>query len=954
MAFPLPDHLPKRPTLVDVSSKILYKIDAATNETLNSDLASSWIRELDETIQSTKQHIHDRIQSDLPKFLQQLETSKSVQAQFRTLTSDVDNLNDVLSNPESGILPTLVDTLTKHATLAQEASDAEAIYEAFSCLLQCRNGYSSLVSLISDGKLPDAVTACEDVQQLLERVPESLSPTTVMEDLRQRFRASKARIEDQLSDVYWKSVIVSPTELIIHPLVQVRQSDTILEISSVFKSLSPASLSNHLGTLRRDLLIHFVDHVLKQPYSVSIETSNINELKLALIPAPPNTEDLASRLDNLSEILDFLSIHLLSKLPHSDAVLFSRSLSKPITSSVLNNLLMPSLPSSFGLLPFFLALLKRAVAFEETHISKLLADDRNEGLIKAWSNGVSGHYERRRRIEILELSRKEILEPEVHNDTFQAVSFGGPETSLPSVVPVQADEDFKDDAWGFDEPASAKPVEEPADNWGFDDDMDVEPDGEVEPEEEAEPQPEPQPETPTIEKMTGATGEENDDPTDAWGWNEKEDIPVDDIPEEDNAWDDPWSDSGETNVQPEPPSPVRPTSVTSPKAATRLEKLASKNKKHLNGSPIIEDSHPSSPPVNGHSQHITISPPSPEPVLERESKIVSKSGRLNAGKRPADVMTTVMPKEFYQVPKRAKRVIRMVETVIDESKLFYASNLFPASKETSHAPGTILLQSASSILDLYRALYPVNCSKDLELPERGMLFANSCFYMTGAVQRIEDTLYGESILKERLTECRRHLQILGDSWFHETTERQRQVVDKILVDGAQGFAYTGDQDRYDDCETAVNQVLKDIKRLSQKLKGILAKSKYYAAIGSVADAALSRVLQGVLELPDIPELESHRLSELCRILNALEGLFCEDPAQPSFVVAYVPTWLKFSYLSELLEASLADITYLFEQRALVDFEVGELVNLVRALFADTALRTNTINKLLAGHPAPPQ
>lgn len=44
----------------------------------------------------------------------------------------------------------------------------------------------------------------------------------------------------------------------------------------------------------------------------------------------------------------------------------------------------------------------------------------------------------------------------------------------------------------------------------------------------------------------------------------------------------------------------------------------------------------------------------------------------------------------------------------------------------------------------------------------------------------------------------------------------------------------------------------------------------------MTDAALSRVLQDVLELDDIPELESHRLSELCHILNALEGLFCED------------------------------------------------------------------------------
>ncbi len=48
---------------------------------------------------------------------------------------------------------------------------------------------------------------------------------------------------------------------------------------------------------------------------------------------------------------------------------------------------------------------------------------------------------------------------------------------------------------------------------------------------------------------------------------------------------------------------------------------------------------------------------------------------------------------------------------------------------------------------------------------------------------------------------------------------------------------------------------------------------------------------------------------------------------------------------------MADITYLFEEGALVDFEVDELVRLVRALFADTSLRTITINKLLQGHPS---
>ena len=47
---------------------------------------------------------------------------------------------------------------------------------------------------------------------------------------------------------------------------------------------------------------------------------------------------------------------------------------------------------------------------------------------------------------------------------------------------------------------------------------------------------------------------------------------------------------------------------------------------------------------------------------------------------------------------------------------------------------------------------------------------------------------------------------------------------------------------------------------------------------------------------------------------------------------------------------MADLTYLFEEGALVDFDVEELVKLIRALFADTPLRANTINKLMEGHP----
>jgi len=198
-----------------------------------------------------------------------------------------------------------------------------------------------------------------------------------------------------------------------------------------------------------------------------------------------------------------------------------------------------------------------------------------------------------------------------------------------------------------------------------------------------------------------------------------------------------------------------------------------------------------------------------------------------------------------------------------------------------------------------------------------------------------------------------NLKVLGDSWFEDCIDMQRQSMDSILA-GAARFTDTGEQHRYDECENAMMCVLQQVRVLARQWKIVLPKNKYYIALGSVVDAALSRVLDDILALPDIPEVESHKLSELCRILNALEVLFVEDTEQLAFVVAYVPSWLKFSYLSELLEASMADISYLFEEGALVDFEVDELVKLVRALFADIPSRTTIINKLMVGHSIPPE
>ncbi|KAF5362245.1 hypothetical protein D9756_002329 [Leucocoprinus leucothites] len=995
MAFPIPTHLPRKQ---DVSSRILNKIDSATHQTLDSTLTSTWLNELDETIQITKTRLHECIQSDLPQFQRQWESAKSIQTRLQTLTSNVDTLDVTVSDLKSGLVPVLLQRLSEHSKLVQEAADIQSRYQALSHMLQCKTGFSNLDNLVKAGKLPEAVVVLKGLHTLLESSPEPLAQSKIFSEFRRKHQSTQALVQEQLSDAYTRSIVISASTLVVRSSVQVRGSDTVLSLPSILFSLAPNSLDQHLATLRRDIITHFIEYVLRQPSSVSLNTIGDTEYSISLMPAPPNSETKSNRIENLSQILSFLSSRIFPFLPSPVSSSFPQSLFKPTTTSLLNVLLVPSLPSSFGLLPPFLELAKRAVTFESDVVTRLEGSSAAELPIRTWVDGLTVHYERQRRLELLGNCRTIILSQEDSKDCFMFEMEVKSESTRATVVPVQDDgvetiddNEFRDDAWGFDDEAEGgkpMPVEnqkipEPVpvqreeddyqdDAWGLDDENTVE---------------EEQPQIPThaaahtefIPTEDGDNGWElNDDdlpgtnsepsllaasqstesdnpsgnpepdPGDAWGWNDDTEVTGNDS----NWDDDPWANAPAVDEPVAEKPAVR-------KAATGLQKIVNKAKKPVNGHTSVASATPSPAPLHA--------PPPPPPNLHSANGYTSHADNAWRDSTPAPAPVPVkrppelkiLAKESFTVPDKARRIIKAVENLIEECKQFQASSLFPlypsiTSSTSSSQPGAILSQTPLSLVDLYIAMYPVKFGKYLlDSAQNGMLFSNSCLYLAHELGKIEKSLGrsgGFEGLKEKLEECGKNLTVVGESWYEQVVQTQCEKVDDLLVEGAKGFAYTSSQERYDECEAAIGQAVQEIKRFGRQLKSILTKGKYYTAIGLVTEAALSRILQDILALSDIPEVDSHRLSELCRILNSLEGLFSQDPEQPSFVVAYVPSWLKFNYLSELLEASMADISYLFEEGALVDFEIDELVRLVKALFADTALRTNTINKLMEGHP----
>lgn len=167
---------------------------------------------------------------------------------------------------------------------------------------------------------------------------------------------------------------------------------------------------------------------------------------------------------------------------------------------------------------------------------------------------------------------------------------------------------------------------------------------------------------------------------------------------------------------------------------------------------------------------------------------------------------------------------------------------------------------------------------------------------------------------------------------------------------------------------------------------VLTEARCLSSIGQLVETAIARVADDIIAIPDITADESERLKQICEVLKHVEEIFDShvrlviegdvitaltwSMLQGVNIVAYVPHWLRFCYVAEIMvsrsllsrsfgatrltlrgnslqDASLADITYLFESGALVDFTSSELIHLILALFSDTPLRRDTIAKIHA-------
>lgn len=440
-------------------------------------------------------------------------------------------------------------------------------------------------------------------------------------------------------------------------------------------------------------------------------------------------------LSNLSNLLDFINEKLFPHLPPVQRTGFPRSLVKPLTTSIMTNLLVPSLPSTLEALPEYLELTRKTVEFESRYIAGLLGGDSADSEIKAWADNVCVHYEKARRIYILDAFRDVVLErATLKGQTFMAeVVASPPASSVHGRAPVLQEDSIakisptsETDAWNLDDQSFATSSSKSAvddSSWGFDDDIDQS--GQIEgdlitPEAEAEV-----------------------DPGDAWGWNDDDpseqpeadpaDEPAAEPSEEEGTWDnDPWTDSTDVHKSTVPINlPIRPVPPTG--VPTKSQKV-----------------NPEQRETNGHANH--------------------GSSKPSWG---SDHVT----KETYLVSTLMTDIVQTVEKCLQEGKSLACSGVFFTPSTSTSSPGTLIMHSGALVIDLYCALYPVATAARLSKPVQHMQYSNDCYYLSEELSRVLLHTEEFSDVKGKLEERRDDLNVLTDSWFHEGVVSFRFLVE---------------------------------------------------------------------------------------------------------------------------------------------------------------------------------
>ena len=195
------------------------------------------------------------------------------------------------------------------------------------------------------------------------------------------------------------------------------------------------------------------------------------------------------------------------------------------------------------------------------------------------------------------------------------------------------------------------------------------------------------------------------------------------------------------------------------------------------------------------------------------------------------------------------------------------------------------------------------------------------------------------------------LMTFGKRAYGKDMESKRTTLIDLL-DGAQGFSNCTQEPFASECDLAISSVIDFLRQIHGQWSRVLSRSASLQSTGSLLTTITNKIIVDIEDMSDISEPESQRLVSFCKSIVTLEDLFMPEQIEGSLeepvplTVGYTPIWLKFQYLTHILDSTLADIKYLWNEGELSrDFGADEVVDLIEALFADSTHRRTAIAEI---------
>lgn len=193
------------------------------------------------------------------------------------------------------------------------------------------------------------------------------------------------------------------------------------------------------------------------------------------------------------------------------------------------------------------------------------------------------------------------------------------------------------------------------------------------------------------------------------------------------------------------------------------------------------------------------------------------------------------------------------------------------------------------------------------------------------------------------------LEKFGKYAYSKEMQTQSTIVTDLL-DGAQGFTQCSEQPFKSEYEKAISATVDRIRDVYKEWQPILSHSALLQSIGSLLSTVIGKIIVDIEDLGDISEDQSKQLVLFCTQVSKLEDLFIPESTSDAEAIpvtaVYVPEWLRFQYLVNILESSLADIKFLWLEGELgLEFSVEEVIDLIEALFAESDYRRRAIAEI---------